>query len=109
MKLTQIVFTGTVAIGLMCAGRFAQASDSGQDVTATPPMLVTQGSADKGSTSNGMSSGGFKSGLYSGTPDLNSPGSTRDTGKPSAGTRIPGRVARLMGLKADRVEHQDLS
>ena len=69
----------------MCGGGHVQASDSVQGTA-----MIAQGSTSSGNAGGG-SSRGFNSGLYGSEPDLNSPGSTRKTGKSSAGNTDTGK------------------
>jgi hypothetical protein len=73
MNLTKIVTVGSVAVGLVCSAGYIQASDS---IISSPALLMAQGSSG---------TGGSNSGLFGSTPDLNSPGGTKDAGKGAGG------------------------
>lgn len=65
-----------VAAGLIWSGGPATASDSGKELAPD----------------RGMSSGSANSGVFSGVPDPNSPGGTKNVGKSSEGNMEMGKV-----------------
>ena len=92
MNFKQIVAVGTVVGGLIFGSAYAQDSATTQSMAPSDPILVAQGSSG---------SAGSNSGLYGSTPDLNSPGGTKDAGKGGGGNMDTGKDRQASGSSMD--------